>query len=122
MRVALLILLLTGCATASPITDRLRADLYAAKLNFELANMATEAACIQSALDDLGTLGQSALPGYQVQGVISAGSLAYIAYARTRGSQQSGPRISEACFAVIGKVAVAAGREGIGAFTGGLGR
>lgn len=113
-------LIFAGCAEKqaqiSAIRDFVTVDLNAAKANFDLAKMPTEAACVQSIID---LVGAQAAQQFQINGLVSAGSVAYIKYAQLRGGQNQ-IQVSDACYATFGKIAIAATREGAGAFSGGL--
>lgn len=112
-------LLMVGCATAPPELQQLQqtfvVDLNAAKANFDMAQMAVEAQCVQTVIDAVGA---DQAKQFQIAGIVSAGSVAYIKYAQLRGGAAS--KISDSCYAVIGKIGVAATKEGASAFSGGL--
>lgn len=109
-----LALVLTGCATGTDLQDSaallgiIKQDLAAAKANFDAAGMPTEAACVQSVLDRMAVEEAQQM---QVRGLVSLGSAAYIAYARVAGSQQR--PIPDTCYAIIGKITTAVGKQGV---------
>jgi len=116
---ALSLLLLAGCATVSPenqaIVQVVSVDLTAARDNFTAAGMPTEADCVQKVIDKIGV---EQAQNLQVKGLVSLGSVAYIEYARLQGDKRS--QIPESCYAIIGKVTTAVGKQGAAAFTGGV--
>ena len=112
---------LAGCAglNVSPensaVANVVSVDLNATRDNFLAAGFPTEAACVQKIIDRVGA---DEAQNLQVRGLISLGSVAYIKYAQLQGSKQA--QIPEECYAVIGKVVTAVGKQGASAFSGGV--
>lgn len=110
---------LSGCATGallkSQLGDVVKVDLVAAKTNFESVGMTTEATCMQKIIDKIGV---EEAQNLQVSGLVSLGSVAYIKYSQLQGSQKT--IIPDECYSIVGKVTIAAGKQGAGFFSGGL--